>query len=266
VVLRNAVFQVDKSELKPISYLLAYAKYTAVSDERQEGMIASMINEFNLSIRRLQAEPLPILADTEEGPLKGSEKQGPEKVLKALSNAQTAMAKEALQDFIRSLERRLNRDIRRVGDYYQTLARETRQMIEKKTSSGGDMAKAQNKIEAIEAERKWKIQDLIAKYSLSIRLKQITIVRLETVAPVFWLMIKRRKGTRSFPLTFNPILKVLDNLPCEACSFPQKGYGVCDDHLHIVCGRCFQACPKCGKTCCSACHPEGCPKCGFFPA
>jgi len=42
------------------------------------------------------------------------------------------MAKEELVDFIKSLERRLNRDIKRVYDYYETLKEETVRVIEKK--------------------------------------------------------------------------------------------------------------------------------------
>jgi hypothetical protein len=264
VVLQNAIFHFERREQKAISYLLAFFKYTAFSDERQEGVIASLMNEFNFSVRGMQTDPFQILVDAVEGPLEDVEREGAEKTFKTLYRAQQEIVKETLQEFIRSLERRLNRDIHRVNDYYRTLAQETQQVIEKRVTSEVEREKAQNKIEMIETERKWKVQDLISKYSLRVQLEPISLIRIETVAPVFWLLIKRRKGTRSFPLIYNPILKVLDPFPCEACYYPQKIHSLCDDKLHIVCSRCFRTCPKCGKEYCTACHPPGCPRCGPY--
>lgn len=262
VIFQNAVFHLDRWEQRPISYLLAFFKYTALSDERQEGVIASLINEFNLSARRLDTDPFHILVNAVEGSQERVERQGTEKVIKSLYRAQREIVKEVLQDFIRSLERRLSRDIHRVSDYYRTLVQEARQVIERKAFSEGERERAQSKIEVIESERKWKVQDLIAKYSLNVQLEPISLIRIETVAPIFWLMIKRRKGTRHFPLTYNPVLRTLDSLPCEGCCYPQKAHFICDDTLHVVCHRCFVACPKCGKEYCTACCPPGCPKCG----
>ncbi|MBI5853987.1 MAG: hypothetical protein HZB35_01895, partial [Nitrospirae bacterium] len=167
----------------------------------------------------------------------------------------------SLSDFSKSLERRLNRDIARVRQYYQTLAEEAMRIAAKKAAGGEDRDKAQRKIEAIETERTWKIQDLVAKYRLTLQTEPIALVRIETKAPIFWLALKRRKGRRSFPLTYNPLVKALDPFPCEGCFYPKKAPFVCDDRLHLVCPGCFAACPQCGKEICRACRPRGCPKC-----
>lgn len=261
VILNNAVFHIEKREEQPLSYLLAYFKYTALSDERQEGIIALMINPLNLSVRKLPSWPWDFLTSSEEEPPGSCEAPFSEKVLRALYKAQTAMVKEDLQDFIRSLERRLNRDIQRVDDYYFTLAQEAQKVIEKKGDSREDTIRTSSKIEAIEGERRWKIQDLIAKYRITIQIEPISFIRVDTVTAVLWLLIKRRKGSRLFPLTYNPIIKALDILPCEECFHPKKSYLVCDDNLHIVCNRCFMACSRCSREYCRACYPIRCPRC-----
>lgn len=261
VVLHNAVFQVERTEQKRISYLLAYFKYSARSDDRQEGIVASMINEFNLSVRRPLSEPLEFMAHNAGEPLGDAERENADKVLRALARAQQEIVKDALQDFLLSLERRLNRDIRRVHDYYQTLIREHRQVLEKKASTTEEKEKVQSRIEAIERELKGKVQDLIGKYSLHLQIEPISFVRVETVAEVFWLLVKRRKEARSFPLTYNPILRSLDSLPCEVCFYPRRGHAACDDRLHFICKECFSPCRRCGKNFCGACHPRGCPRC-----
>ncbi len=262
VVLHNAVFHLERKEQKRISYLLAYFKYTARSDDRQEGIVASLINEVNLSVRGVPLELLESMANNAEEPLGEAERENVDKVLSALSRAQREIVKEALQDLLLSLERRLNRDIRRVHDYYQTLMREHRQVLEKKASTTEEKEKIHSRIEAIERELKGKVQDLIGKYHLNLQIEPISFIRVETVTQVFWLLIKRRKEARSFPLTYNPILRSLDSLPCESCFYPRGGHSVCDDRLHITCKQCFGPCCQCGKIYCGACHPKGCPRCG----
>ncbi len=266
VILHNAVFHLEGKEQKRISYLLAYFKYTARSDDRQEGIVASLINEFNVSVRRPPSELLEFMANNAEEPLGEAERENEDKVLRALLRAQREIVKEALQDFLLSLERRLNRDIRRVHDYYQTLMREHRQVLEKKASTTEEKENIHSRIEAIERELKDKVQDLIGKYHLDLQIEPIAFMRVETVTQVFWLLIKRRKETRSFPLTYNPILGSLDSLPCEVCFYPRRGHLVCDDRLHIICKQCFDPCCQCGKTYCGACHPKGCPRCGELRA
>ncbi len=268
IIFQNAVFSAGKNEEKAISYLLAFFKFTAFSDERREGVISVLLNEFNLSSRMLEIEQLDALTEIFGLPLKNIERMEDEKILNALCAAPKEIVSEELEDFLQSANRRLNRDARRIHEYYQTLIMETRQFIEKKSLHRDKKEKEQekglNKIKAIEAELKWKINDLIAKYNIDIRIEPISFIRVETVAPLFWLTIKRRKMTRLFPLTYNPLLKTFDNLPCEACFNPGIIHWACDDKLHIICGKCFKTCPKCNKNYCGACHKNRCPKCDFI--
>jgi hypothetical protein len=261
VAFNNAVFHVERKEEKRLSYLLGYFKYSALSDDRQEGILACLINELNLAVQKTTPEILDLLVHWGEASTGEAERQSSEKVLGALWHAQSKIVNEALLDFLTSVERRMNRDIRRVHDYYHTMIHEQRQLLEKKAEAPEERQKAVGKIEAIENELKRKIQDVIGKFSIDVALEPISFIRIEATVPIFWLAVKRRKETRPFPLTFNPILKSLDPLPCEACFYPRKGHYVCDDHLHIVCRECFAPCPRCEKIYCAACHPKGCPRC-----
>jgi hypothetical protein len=261
LVFQNAVFHVERKEEKPISYLLSYSKYSARSDDRQEGIVGCLINELNLSVQKTTSRLLDLVANEAERPTGQAERESSERVLKAFWQAQLKIVNEALSDFLISMERRMNRDIRRVHDYYQTLINEHRQVLAKKLPARDENERAESKIEAIERELKGKVQDLIGKFSIDLQLEPISFIRIETFSPIFWLSVKRRKEARQFPLTYNPVLKSLDPLPCEACYYPRKGYYVCDDRLHILCRECFAPCPRCDKTYCAACHPKGCPKC-----
>jgi hypothetical protein len=261
VVFDNAVFHVERKEEKRISYLLGYSKYSALSDDRQEGILACLINELNLTVQKTTPEVLDLLVHCREESMGEAERQDSDKVLNAFRHAQAKIVKEALLDFLTSVERRMNRDIRRVHDYYHTMIHEQRQFLEKKAVTSEEKEKTVSKIQAIENELKRKIQDVVGKFSIDVTLEPISFIRIEATVPIFWLAVKRRKETRAFPLTFNPILKSFDPLPCEACFYPRKGHYVCDDQLHILCRECFAPCPRCDKIYCAACHSKGCPRC-----
>ncbi|MGH7833030.1 MAG: hypothetical protein ACREQK_05255 [Candidatus Binatia bacterium] len=263
VAFHNAVFQVDRKEERLISYLLGFSKYSALSDDRQEGVAACLINELNLSTQRTTFETLELLANGAVEPTGKAERESSERVLKAFWQAQLKIVEETVGDFLVSLERRMNRDIRRVHDYYQTLIHEHCQALEKKPAGREEKERTESKIEAVKRELKGKIQDLIGKFSVDLMLEPIAFIRIEAITPILWLSVKRRKEARPFPLTYNPVLKRIDPLPCEACFYPRKGHYVCDDRLHIVCRQCFAPCARCAKTYCGACHPKGCPRCAL---
>lgn len=256
IALNNAVFRLDRTEVKNISYLLVYFKYEALSDEKHEGILPLLINEMTLSTIPLE-HSIAGLKDIEEE-LKDIGRHNTKDVLHAAHLSVNQMIKERVKDFRRSLERRLNRDVKRVYEYYEALKAEIKNTIEKK---GETADKLLNKLNVIEMEQRLKIQDLVSKYTLNIHVEPLSAIRIETAAPVFWINIKRRLATRQFPVIYNPIDRQIDSLPCEACYSPQTSYYICDDKLHIVCAKCFETCSECGKQYCRACHKNICPKC-----
>ncbi|MBI4689526.1 MAG: hypothetical protein HY754_04570 [Nitrospirae bacterium] len=256
IILNNAVFRQDRTEVKNISYLLIYFKYEALSDEKHEGILPLLINELTLSTMQIEHN----IADLKdiEGELKDIERHNINDVLHAAYLSVNQMIKETVKDFRKSLERRLNRDVKRVYEYYEALKVEVKNAIEKKSETDDKLL---NKVNAIEMEQRLKVQDLVSKYTLNIHVKPLSAVRIETDAPVFWINIKRRLAVRQFPVIYNPIDRQFDFLPCESCYNPQGSYYICDDKLHIVCARCFEPCTECGKQYCRACHNNICPKC-----
>ena len=271
ITFSNATFRMDKTEQKNIPYLLVYFKYTAMSDEKHEGVMPVLINGLNLSVSPFENyvdELIPMLKET--GHVSGPDTNRSEmiRVFKAAYSAGTRIVEERLKDFVRSLERRLNRDTRRVYEYYETLKKESELAIwkrarthtEDKTIKDDAIERLSAKHDAIESERNWKIQDLISRYALSIQIEPVSAIRIEAPVSLFLINIKRRLASRQFPVTYNPLTRHLDPLPCESCFHPKGVFYICDDRLHIVCAGCFRTCPDCSKQYCHACH-SACPKC-----
>jgi len=290
----NATFRFKNTENKTIRYTLFCFKYIAISDERKEGMLSLILNEVNNSIMISGKDIDEILEKLKESDIKSEKLEKSIELLQSACSAAAMITKEKLSDFIKSLERRLNLDIKKGHEYYEILKEETRKAIEKKVVSDGlssveaknirrqlekdsetnvenikkirakdinGVNKLLDKLEAIDGEQKWKIHDLTSKYALSIQIDPISIINIETKSTIFWINIKRRLLTREFPLTYNPITRKIDPLPCESCFYPSGTYYVCDKKLHIVCSNCFKKCPHCEKYYCKACYKNKCPKC-----
>ncbi|MDO8723210.1 MAG: zinc finger, RING-type domain-containing protein [Syntrophales bacterium] len=270
--LTNAAFRLERVEEKTLSYFLVYFRFTALSDDRHDGMFSVLVNPLNASTSLLE-DGLESLAGRIK-PLPASEEEIPAaemmEILGWAHRAAAGMVRDRLTDFIRSAERRLNRDVKRVYEYYETLKEEIDRRSRKKMSAGEgakvpaeksnleEMEILRRKREAIEAEREWKVNDLIAKYALGIRNTPFCVLRIQATVPVFFITLKRRLSSRPFAVTYNPLLKRIDALPCESCYHPSGGggYTICDDKLHIVCDRCMANSPASGRPLCPACRTK----------
>src|SRR4030066_2437519 len=74
IIFSNATFRMERTEQKNIPYLLVYFKYTALSDEKHEGVMPVLINGLNLSVSPFENyvnELIPMLKETEH--VSGSE-------------------------------------------------------------------------------------------------------------------------------------------------------------------------------------------------
>lgn len=262
--LNNASFRFKKHEKRFMSYLLIYFYYTALSDEKHEGIIPVLINEVNLS-SQIYNNYIPELKELKMENTASIDRYDIKKVINSACKSADTHINKILEDFRKSLKRRLNRDIRRVIEYYDTLVKQADYSARKKATyvrefTNEEADNLSTKIHAIESEKKLKIHDLITKFTLHIKVEPLTIIRIQTYTPVYNLILNRRLRTRKLMLSYNPILKRIDNLPCESCFNPYGGYYMCDEKLHILCSKCYKKCPNCNKHFCSVCYKK-CPKC-----
>jgi hypothetical protein len=277
LILSNAVFRLKSVEHQGIFFLFIFFKYTALSDEKRQGVFPLLVNVRNLSVQTVDDQWADLWTDMKEpDPAPGAINEEMLRPLQAVFSAASQLVKGELAPFIKGLEKRLNRDVKRVFEYYETLKREAEKAFQKKALSmrasfereeepsspqEESRQKLTEKLDAIEGERRWKIQDLISQYAMKVTVEPVCLIQIETQSPIFWIEMKRRLSTRLFPVTYNPLLKRIDPLPCEACFYPRGGYSLCDEKLHILCSRCFQKCPHCHKEYCPICQKNGCPKC-----
>ncbi len=138
-----------------------------------------------------------------------------------------------------SLERKLNRDERRLRDYYRTIIEEIQRKCQKKKLEGEALAKEISRIEATELELKRKLADLEQRYTLSItaRVHSVLVVWLRTVHIECELV--RKKGKREAIAVYNPYTRIVEPWRCQITNFPVTQFFL-DDQMQILAPPAFK--------------------------
>ena len=254
-------------ETTVVPYGIFNFRYTAVSDEKTEGIVAVAVNSRSLaevaSVAHRWRE-----AEWHERSVLEVLSTIPHPVLllyRRASGVAQRQISRVLRDFHQSRERRLERDVQRLDEYYLGIAKEIRGRLHKKGLVGEEAEREEVKASAAERELGLKIHDLQDKYAVRVRVAYISV--LWVLLPVLQatMSYQRRQAFREFPVFWNPLLKEWEAVACEGCGENTFAVSLCDDKQHLSCAMCSQPCPTCGRRFCRGCQPRGCPTCRKGP-
>ncbi len=269
LALPNAVWRLKGAAPAWTRYRLISFRYTALSDEKREGVLRLGINMATGALldegqavlwERLAADP-DWRTPSPEALRAGPAPWPMERVDAVVRAALPPRLSAHLAPFLRSLRRRLDRDRDRLHEYHQDLHREASRRL----AAARDDAERQRetaRLEAITREYAGKLDDLRHNYALALTVERVQTQDLILPVHRFSVLIRRRKGERMVSLDWNPLLRQLDPPPVEAGAGMDRVRLVCDERLHLTDEAAQAACPACAKPYCRACHPEACPKCG----
>jgi hypothetical protein len=248
-------------------------RYTAVSDEKREGLICL---GFNLATGAMLEDILPRLqpalahmsewqvpsavAKRAAGPAWDEAKLAP--LLHPLLDVQL---RESVEPFLRTMRRRLERDRNRVHAYHNDLRRASLQRLAALAGATGKRAETDRqremlRVAAIEREYRVKLDDLRRNYALRVSVEWVQALDLYVPVQRFDVLIRRRKRERLIQLDWHPLAKAAEPPLCEAGLGRDRARLVCDDQLHLTDPSGQGPCSSCGKSFCRACH-EACPRC-----
>ena len=201
---------------------------TAVSDEKKEGMIATIINEntltpipaFALELHLAQAN----LGALEDDPANHSF----EVVYQSACRTVQPIIQNKLTDFCRSLNRRLQRDVNRLTEYYDNLIAEIRLKIERRHLEGKEREDEEARIRATELELKNKISDQREKYALKISVEPVNVLRFFLPVKIVDFEARFSKSTREISFVWNPLLKDFEPVLCEGCHTGLNSFWLCE--------------------------------------
>jgi hypothetical protein len=265
IVLPNAVYRFTGVQSAWTRYLVLLFRYTAMSDEKREGIVKIGLNlNQGSSIDGFVDEWLlqamtPAAMSAVAPATKELPADWPVARLKAYINrALPPRIHDHLYLFLQGMQRRLDRDLARVFDYYEGLRQESRQKLKKQKA---DSARERLRIEATAREYQAKVVDLKQKYDLRVTVELSQVVEILSPVQRLGLLIKRRKGERKLSLDWDPLVRKPEPLSNEWGYTAKAARIVCDDALHLVSPAGHPPCGNCGKEYCRACHPRQCPRC-----
>lgn len=273
--LPNAVWRLQGMTATFTRCLLLAFRYTALSDEKREGLVwlgfnvatGAVIDDITARLRRLLAQesdwrPPDPEVRVAAGP--GWDAATLESRVRPLLDGRV---KSELEPFLRAMRRRLERDRSRVHCYHDDLRRTSLKRLAALAEVEGEKAEADRRREAmrvaaVEREYRAKLDDLRRNYALRVTVDWVQALELYVPVQRFDVLIKRRKGERLIRVDWHPLVRAIEPPLCEAGLGLGRTRFVCDDKLHLVAPAGGAPCRSCGKAFCRACHPTGCPRCG----
>jgi hypothetical protein len=274
--LPNAVWRFKGVSATTTRCLMLAFRYTAVSDEKREGLIWLGFNQgTGAVVSDILARQRPILTQMHDW-------QSPDRATRLAAGPGWSAAmlearvralldhevRESMEPFLRAMRRRLERDRNRVHAYHDDLRRSALKRIAAQAKAPGERAETERRretlrVEAIEREYRAKLDDLRHNYALRVTVEWVQALDLYVPVQRFEVLIRRRKGERLIRLDWHPLVKAAEPPICEAGIGRDRTRLVCDDQLHLTDAAGQAPCPSCGKPFCRACHGAACPRCGL---
>jgi hypothetical protein len=271
----NAVWRLQEVSAAWTRCLLLAFRYTAVSDEKREGLVWLAFNQGTGAVIDAFAPRLrALLAADAEWQVPDPEVRraaGPAWDASVLDGRVKPLIKHGVRNevepFLRTMRRRLDRDRNRIHQYHSDLHLLAQKKLAALAGSAGEKAENDRKREmlrvaAIEREYAAKLGDLRHNYALRVSVEWVQGLELFVPVQRFQVLVKRRKGERLMRLDWHPAVRLMEPPPSDWGLGIGRSRLVCDDQLHITDPAGQSPCPSCGRAWCRACHPTACPRCG----
>jgi hypothetical protein len=261
LALQNGIYRVLEDYQQTARYYFFGFQYTIESDETSLGVVTVCLNA---SARSLVQQP-----DALSNAVKDDLEEDPQPVVSVDELAQLfPIAMRGVQPEIRRLaagieqsaNRRLARDTERIDAYYKDLLNQIGKRMARRAADPDAAEKERSRISATQLDRAAKLEDLVRKYSLKVRIQPGDVLVVPLPVREISARLIRKKAERTVKLHWNPKLRALESPWCEGCSGPAHPLFLCDDRVHLLCKACAAGCAACGKYFCRACHPRC--KCG----
>jgi len=271
----NAVWRLQEVSAAWTRCLLLAFRYTAVSDEKREGLVWLAFNQGTGAVIDAFAPRLrSLLAADAEWQVPDPEVRraaGPAWDASVLDGRVKPLIKHSVRNevepFLRTMRRRLDRDCNRIHQYHSDLHLLAQKKLATLAGSAGEKAENDRKremlrIAAIEREYAAKLGDLRHNYALRVSVEWVQGLELFVPVQRFQVLVKRRKGEKLMRLDWHPAVRLMEPPPSDWGLGIGRSRLVCDDQLHITDPAGQSPCPSCGRAWCRACHPTACRRCG----
>jgi hypothetical protein len=139
--------------------------------------------------------------------------------------------------FLSRMDVRLQRDRKRLTEYYHALRREATQKRERARSPlAVEQSHAADR--AVEFELRRKLAELRERYAIDATLHPLVVIRTELPALQVHLVVHRKLARREHVVYWNSLTKAFDPIRCAACGRGSFSLAFTNDHVEALCAGC----------------------------
>lgn len=232
----NGLIRVQDAVPTITPYILFNVNYTASSSEKRLGMVSNWVNGITGVTGVDLGDALLWTVDRICSPSieERTAINYPELLQIGTQHSKQLIERELIP-WRQKNTRQLQRDEKRITEYYNDIIREIKGKIKKRKLSGEEKEREQNRINATRLELKRKIIDLHERSSIEVTasLHSALIVWLQTVHINCQLIRKKQK--REVVAVWNPYSKIVEPLRCSLSNNPVKSFYLSDESANIIC-------------------------------
>ncbi len=232
----NGLIRVQNAVPAITPYVLFNVNYTAEAMEKRLGMVSFWVNGITGVTGVDLGDALLWTVDRIESPsIEEGTALNYEQLLQIGSQHSEQLIERELIPWRQKNQRQLQRDEKRITEYYSDMIGEIKGKIKKRNKMGEDKERELARIEATRMELKRKLFDLHERSRLEVtaQLHSALIVWLQTVHINCQLIRKKQK--REVVAVWNPYQKQVEPLRCSKSNNPVTSFYLTDESAQIVC-------------------------------
>ena len=233
---QNGLIRVNSAAPAITPYVLFNVDYTAEASEKRLGMVSFWLNGITGVAGVDLGDALLWTVDRRSSPsIEDAQAINyPELLQIGLQHSEQLIERELIP-WQQKNTRQLQRDEKRITEYYQDIIGEIKAKIKKRKLEGEEKEGEKNRINATKLELKRKIKDLHERSSIEVTasLHSALIVWLQTVHINCQLIRKKQK--REVVAVWNPYHKQVEPLRCEKSNNPVKSFYLSNESAQIIC-------------------------------
>ncbi len=146
---------------------------------------------------------------------------------------------KASTEFVRRVEQRLERDTKRLQEYYRALSREA-DGSKRRAAAAPAPEEIAAKKRAVDLELRRKLAEMHENYALRAVLRPLVVARVRLPALVVPIVIQRKQAIREYKLYWNSLLKKFEPLSCSRCRRSTFSATFSNDTVDLICATCAE--------------------------
>jgi hypothetical protein len=147
----------------------------------------------------------------------------------------------ASTEFVRRIEQRLERDRKRLQDYYQAILNEADGSSKRRASTVASPEEIAAKKRAVDLELRRKLAEINENYALRAEIRPVIVVRVRLPSLVVPVVIQRKQAARHYRLYWNSLLKKFEPLSCSRCRRATFSATFTNETVDLLCSKCAES-------------------------